>query len=51
MIQQEMPFKDISYLQLWWPFCSAEWNHWCVFARGHFEMYVKLISSLGGDVV
>ena len=22
-----MLFKDISYLELWQPFCSAEWNH------------------------
>ena len=21
---QEMSFKDISYLELWWPLCSAE---------------------------
>ena len=24
-----MPFKDISYLELWQPFCSAEQNHLC----------------------
>ena len=24
---EEMPFKDISYLELWQPFCSAEQNH------------------------
>ena len=23
----QMSFKDISYLELWWPFCSAELNH------------------------
>ena len=29
-----MPFKDISYLELWWPFCSAEWNHLCNLVEG-----------------
>ena len=34
-----MSFSDIFYLQLWWPSCSAEWNH---FDRGHYkEIYVK----------
>ena len=32
-----MPFKDISYLELWWPFCSAEWNCLCNFGRGYIE--------------
>ena len=32
-----MWFKDISYLELWWPFCSAEQNHLCNFGRGHHE--------------
>ena len=25
----------ISYLKLWWPSCSVEWNHLCNFERGH----------------
>ena len=33
VVQEEMPFKDISYLELWWPFCSAEQNHLCNFGR------------------
>ena len=24
VVQEEMSFKDISYLELWWPFCYAE---------------------------
>ena len=32
-----MPFKDISYLECWWPFCLAEWNHLCNFGRGYKE--------------
>ena len=26
-----MPFKDMSYLDIWQPFCSAECNHLCNF--------------------
>ena len=37
MVQEEMPFKDFSYLQLWRPFCLAEQNHLCKFGRGHHE--------------
>ena len=32
-----MWFKDISYLELWWPFCSVEKNHLHNFGRGHHE--------------
>ena len=34
-----MLFKDISYLELWWPFCSAEQNnlYLCNFSRGYPE--------------
>ena len=32
-----MPFKDLSYLELWQPFCSAEPNHLCNFGREHQE--------------
>ena len=32
-----MLFKDISYLELWQPFCSAEQNHLCNFGRGYNE--------------
>ena len=37
VVQEEMPFKDISYLELWQPFCSAELNHLCNFRRGYQE--------------
>ena len=30
-----MSFKDISYLELWCPFCSAEQNHLCYFGSGY----------------
>ena len=34
-----MLFKDISYPELWWPFCSAERNNLCLFnfGRGYPE--------------
>ena len=32
-----MLFKYISYLELWRPFCSAEWNHLCNFGRVYPE--------------
>ena len=32
-----MRFKDISYLELWRPFCLAELNHLCNFGRRHHE--------------
>ena len=37
VVKEEMQFKDISYLELWLPFCSAEWNHLCKFGRGYYE--------------
>ena len=36
-VQEEMSFKDISYLELWPPFCSAEQYHLYNFGRGHQE--------------
>ena len=32
-----MHLKDIHYLELWRPFCSAKWNHLCNFGRRHHE--------------
>ena len=37
-VVQEMLFKDISYLELWWPSCSAEGNHLGNFGKGHYSM-------------
>ena len=34
---QEEIFNDISYLELWPPFCSAERNHLCNFGWGYQE--------------
>ena len=35
-----MPFNNISYLELLWPFCSAEGNHSHNFGRGYYEEQV-----------
>ena len=43
-----MTFKDISYLELWWSFCSAEQNHLCNFGRGrNEEQFCEFILNLG----
>ena len=36
-VQEEMSFKDISYLELWQPFCYAELKHLCNFGREYQE--------------
>ena len=42
-----MRFKDISYLELWRPFCSTEWNHLYNFGRrNHEEQFCEIISNL-----
>ena len=42
-----MSFKDISYLELWWPFCSAEQNHLFNFGRGYQEeQFCEIILNL-----
>ena len=35
-----MLFKDISYLELCGPFCSAEQNHLCNYGRRHHEIQI-----------
>ena len=32
-----MSYKAVSYLELWQPFCSEEWNLLCNFGRRHHE--------------
>ena len=39
--------KDISYLELWKPFCSVEGNHFCNFGKGHYkEQFCGIILNL-----
>ena len=37
MVQEEIKFKDISYLEPWRLFCLGELNLLCYFGRGHHE--------------
>ena len=37
MVQKEISFTDISYLELWQPFRSAECNHLFKFDREYYE--------------
>ena len=40
-------FKDISYLELWQPFCSVKQNHLCNCGRRHHEeQFYKIILNL-----
>ena len=48
VVQEEMPFKGISYQELWQPFCSAERNHLCNFGRWYQEeQFCEIISDFG----
>ena len=41
---EELPFKDISFLDLWQPLCSEERNHLCNFNRGCYgEKFCEII--------
>ena len=45
---EEMPFKDISYLELWQACSSAEQNHLCNFCRGYYEdQFYEIILNFG----
>ena len=42
-----MSLKDISYLELWQPLRSVEWNHLCNFDRMHHnEQFCEIILNL-----
>ena len=46
-VQERILFKDISYLELWGPFCSAEQNHLCNFQRRYYEeQFCEIILNL-----
>ena len=47
MVQNEMWFKDTSYLELRQPLCSADQNHLCNFGRRyHEERLCEIILNL-----
>ena len=42
-----MAFKDISYLELWFPLFSVKRNHLCNFGkRHHVEQFCEIILNL-----
>ena len=42
-----MPFKEISYLELWRPLYSVDLNHLCNFGRRHHEeQFCEIILNL-----
>ena len=48
MVQEEKPFKGISYLKPWQSFCSSEQNHLCNFGRRYYEeQFCEIILNLG----
>ena len=57
VVHEEMSFKDISYLELWRPFCLAQPNHFfAILVEGimrniSVRLYLIWISGSGGDVV
>ena len=46
----EMRLKDISYLEVWQPFCSGERNNMCNFGRGR-PVYIESRLCVLKDVV
>ena len=51
----EMPFKDISYLELWQAFVQQSINHLCNFGKGYEEQVcetiLNVVSGSEGDVI
>ena len=44
MVQEEIAFKDVSYLELWQPISSVEWNNLCNLGkRHHKEQFCEII--------
>ena len=42
-----MSFEDISFLELWQPFCSVEQIHLCNFGKGYYEeQFCEIILNL-----
>ena len=56
VVQEEMPFEDISYLELWRPFRSAKRKHVCnilvegIKRNNSVKLFLNWTSGSGGDV-
>ena len=47
VVQKKISSTDISYQELWQPFCSVEGNHLCNFGRRHHEeQFCEIIWNL-----
>ena len=47
VVQEEMLFRDISYLELLQPFSSVEQNHLCNFGKPYYEeQFCEIILKL-----
>ena len=47
VVQEGMSLKDISYLGLWQPLSSVEWNYLCNLGRRHHEeQFCEIIIKL-----
>ena len=47
VVQMEMSFKEISYLELWQALCSVQQNHLCNMGRRHHkEQFCEIILIL-----
>ena len=49
VVQEEMQFNNISYLELWQPLCSVERNHCAILVEGimiHEEKICEIILNL-----
>ena len=47
VVQKEISFIDIAYLELWPPLCSADQNHLCNLGRSYYEeQFCEIILNL-----
>ena len=46
VVQEELSFNGISYLDIWQPFCSKERNRLCNFGRGYYADNCEIILKL-----
>ena len=45
VVQEEMSFQEIAYLELWQPLGSVEWNHFCSFCVNEAEAIPMCINN------
>ena len=47
VVQEEMLFKGVCYLDIWQPLCSVDQNYWCNLSRRyHEEQFCEIILNL-----